>query len=166
MGQVVDKDIENADDIAKLVREFYARVYQDEILRPLFADVARVDLEQHLPKMNRFWGTVLLGEQSYRGNPMKVHHALNALQPLEDQHFERWLSLFRSTVDRLFQGPRAERAKESARRVSESIAWTLQRAKATPASCPPQTSASESSDPRPVQAEETPRAGRDSAPFS
>jgi hemoglobin len=132
MGQLVQKDIENADDIAALVREFYTKVYADEVLRPMFADIAKVDLDEHLPKMNRFWGTILLGEQSYRGNPLKVHHALNALKPLNECHFIRWLSLFCLTVDRLFTGPRAEKAKESARRVNKSIEWSLERARRQP----------------------------------
>ena len=129
MEQITRTDIENADDVATLVREFYTKVYADEVLRPMFADIAKVDLEEHLPKMNRFWETILLGEQSYRGNPLKVHHALNALKPLNECHFIRWLSLFCLTVDRLFAGPCAEKAKESARRVNKSIEWSLDRAR-------------------------------------
>jgi len=122
-------DIANADDVAKMVREFYTRVYQDPVLRPVFADVAKVDLEKHLPKMNQFWGTILLGEQSYRGNPLQVHQALNKLKPLNECHFIRWLSLFCLTVDELFAGPVAEEAKKAARRVNTTIAASLERAR-------------------------------------
>ena len=101
----------------------------------MFADIAKVDLEEHLPKLNRFWGTILLGGQSYQANPLKVHHALNALKPLNECHFIRWLSLFCLTVDRLFSSPYAEKAKESARRVNKSIEWSLDRPRRKAQSC-------------------------------
>ncbi len=130
-------DIVNAEDIASLVREFYTKIYADEVLRPIFADVAKVNLEDHLPKMNSFWETVLLGKKSYRGNPMAVHYALNGKKPLNECHFIRWLSLFCLTVDGKFAGPTAEKAKESARRISKNIEWTIERARARAAAGAP-----------------------------
>ncbi len=127
MDKVELTDIETADDVALLVKEFYARVYRDDVLRYAFDDVAKVDLETHLPKMNRFWGTVLLDEGSYDGQPMKTHLELNRKLPLRDCHFLRWMALFAQTVDSLFAGPRAERAKEVGRRVNQSIEWNTQR---------------------------------------
>lgn len=127
-------DIESPEDIASLVRDFYTKIYEDEVLRPVFADVAQVNLEDHLPKMNRFWETVLLGKKSYRGNPMAVHYALDGKKPLNECHFIRWLSLFCLTVDAKFAGPTAEKAKESARRISENIEHTLERARKRAAS--------------------------------
>lgn len=121
------KDIESPQDVAQMVEAFYQRVYQDEVLRPMFAEVASVDLRQHLPKMNSFWNTVLFGERSYRGNPMEVHRLLDAKKPLNECHFIRWLSLFRLTVDELFQGPNAERAKAAAQRINTNIEFNLQR---------------------------------------
>lgn len=123
------QDIVNAEDVASLVRDFYTKIYADEVLRPIFAEVAQVNLEDHLPKMNSFWETVLLGERSYRGNPMAVHFDLNGKKPLNECHFIRWLSLFCLTVDAKFAGPTAEKAKESARRISKNIEWTIQRAR-------------------------------------
>ena len=118
-------DISGPDDIASLVEAFYKRVYDDEVLRPVFTDVARVNLEDHLPKMNRFWNTVLFGVHSYRGNPMETHYQLNRMQPLHECHFLRWLSLWQMTVDTLFEGPVAERAKASAERINNNIASNL-----------------------------------------
>lgn len=111
-------DIESPDDVAHLVREFYARVYRDDALRPIFQDVASVDLEEHLPKMNRFWESVLLAAGSYRGNPLEIHLQLHRLIPLTESHFARWLAHFERTVDELFRGPRATYAKEAAGRIA------------------------------------------------
>lgn len=127
MDKVTKADIETADDVELLVKEFYSKVYQDEVLRPIFADVAKVDLVDHLPKMNRFWGTILLGEGSYRGQPMKTHHELDAKATLHECHFLRWQALFCQTVDSLFSGPCADRAKDTALRINKSIEWSLSR---------------------------------------
>lgn len=133
--EVTEKhDISTHQDVEKLVAEFYARVYKDDVLRPMFDEVAQIDLAEHLPKMNRFWNTVLFGEHSYKGNPMQVHLDLDRLKPLNDCHFVRWLSLFRLTVDDLFIGPVAEKAKNSAERVNKNIEWSLQRRRSAEAS--------------------------------
>lgn len=123
-------DITGHRDVERLVRDFYTRVYKDEVLRPMFEEVAKIDLLEHLPKMNRFWNTVLFGEHSYKGNPMQIHLDLDQLKPLNDCHFVRWLSLFRLTVDELFSGPMAERAKIAAERVNKNIEWSVKRRRA------------------------------------
>ena len=41
-------------------------------------------------------------------------------------HFERWLALWRQTVDELFAGPRAELAKSHAHRVAHAFHRRLQ----------------------------------------
>lgn len=120
-------DIVSDEDVARLVEAFYGRVYQDDLLRPIFADVARLNLADHLPKMNLFWRSVLFGEGGYRGNPMLAHRLLDDKVQLMEHHHERWLALFSATVDDLFAGPVAERAKEAGERISSSIALHLER---------------------------------------
>lgn len=123
-------DIEGREGVARMVESFYDKVYKDEVLRPMFVDVAGVDLEDHLPVMNRFWNAVLFGETNYRGNPMEVHRVLDTKKPLNECHFIRWLSLFRMTVDELFVGPSAERAKAAAAKISSNFEWNLERLRA------------------------------------
>jgi hypothetical protein len=53
-------DIADRDDITGLVAEFYRRAFADEVLGPIFFDVARVDLCAHVPVMGDFWDTALL----------------------------------------------------------------------------------------------------------
>lgn len=130
MEVTAKRDISEHRDVELLVRDFYTRVYKDSVLREMFEEVAKIDLEEHLPKMNRFWNTVLFGEHSYKGNPMQIHLDLDRLKSLNDCHFVRWLSLFRLTVDELFSGPVAERAKHAAERVNKNIEWGVKRRRA------------------------------------
>jgi hemoglobin len=117
----VPADIETRDDCERLVRAFYGRALADPMIGFLFVDVARLDLEAHVPQITSFWETILLGAQSYSGGAFRPHAALHAQVPLRSGNFERWLELWRETVDELFQGPRAELAKAHALRVARAF---------------------------------------------
>jgi hypothetical protein len=52
-------DIETRDDCERLVRAFYGRALADPIIGFIFTDVARLDLEAHVPEITSFWETVL-----------------------------------------------------------------------------------------------------------
>lgn len=106
-------DLETEADIVRLVDTFYARVNEDELLRPIFNDVAQVDWTHHLPTMYDFWSSVLLGTSRYKGRPMAKHFPL----PIQSAHFQQWLALFQASVDELFTGPRAEDAKARAQSI-------------------------------------------------
>ena len=67
------RDLDSPDEIAEMVRRFYQDVAQDDLLGPLFNDVARVDWNEHLPKLTRFWCRALLGIEGYAGNPFRSH---------------------------------------------------------------------------------------------
>src|SRR4051812_13397561 len=101
------RDITTAEDIRTLVDSFYEKVPRDELLAPIFNDVARVDWAEHLPIMYRFWESMLLGAGTYQGAAFPKH----ALLPLQKEHFTRWLTLFVETVNAHFTGPKAEEAK-------------------------------------------------------
>lgn len=108
------------------MRAFYGRALDDEIIGYLFTDVARLDLEAHVPRITSFWETVLLGAQTYRGGAFRPHAALHTVSPLRRGHFERWLWLWQATVDELFEGERAELAKAHALRVAHAFHGRLQ----------------------------------------
>ncbi len=107
-------DIENREDIEKLMRVFYAKAIPDEIIGHYFTEVIQMDLEQHLPVIIDFWETVLFGVARYKSNAIAVHQQLHAKSAFTDQHFERWVNLFQSTIDELFSGDKAELAKQRA----------------------------------------------------
>ena len=108
------KEIENEADIKLLVDTFYENVNQDELLEPVFNGFAQVDWESHLPTMYKFWSSLLLGTSTYRGQPFPKHLRL----PVESKHFNRWISLFLQTVDSLFEGAKAEEAKQKAANIA------------------------------------------------
>lgn len=115
------RDIETRADCETLVRTFYGRAMTDPILGFIFTDVAHLDLEAHVPKITSFWETILLGAHSYRGGAFAPHAALNQKVTLFAGHFERWLWLWRMSVDELFAGERAELAKSHAGRVAAAF---------------------------------------------
>lgn len=125
-------DIETAAHVETLVVEFYTRAFRDELLGPIFTDVAQMDLAAHLPVMVEFWSTVLLGARSYRGGAFAPHAELHAKVPLTWRHFERWLAIWHATVDDHFAGPVADTAKERADRVAAAFHGRLNQPDATP----------------------------------
>lgn len=115
------RDIETRADVERLVRAFYGQALEDPIIGWLFVDVAKLDLEEHVPVIASFWATILLGEQSYSGGAFGPHAALHGKARLRAGHFERWLALWTCTVDELFAGERAEEAKAHALRVARAF---------------------------------------------
>ncbi len=119
-------DIETREDCERLVRAFYERAFADPVIGWLFVDVAKLDLEAHVPVITSFWETILLGARSYSGGAFRPHAELHMQAPLRAGHFLRWLALWHATVDELFEGERAELAKEHADRVANAFHGRLQ----------------------------------------
>ncbi len=118
------KDIKNREDINALMRSFYERAIGDEIIGYIFTDVAKLDLEHHLPIIGDFWETLLFGSGNYQKhgrNPLQVHALLNLKTPLLPKHFRRWLEIFTETIDEMFTGTRAEFAKSRAEAIANRM---------------------------------------------
>lgn len=108
-------DIISINDIELLVNTFYDKIREDEILKDIFNNKIQDRWPQHLEKMYTFWQTILLEEHTYYGSLFVPHAEL----PVNVEHFERWLQLFFKTVDGLFEGEKAERAKWQGQRMAE-----------------------------------------------
>ncbi len=108
------QDIHNMEDIKLLVESFYGRVRKDKLLKDIFNERIEDRWPAHLEKMYRFWQTVLLEEHTYYGSPFVPHAKL----PVEVQHFEQWIKLFYETVDELFAGEKATKAKWQGERMA------------------------------------------------
>lgn len=95
-------DIETLDDIKKVVNGFYGKVRHDELLGPVFEEKIGDNWDRHLDTMHRFWQTVLLQQgQTYTGNPFSKHAELL----IGKEHFERWLQLWKETLQENYEGP-------------------------------------------------------------
>jgi len=105
-------DIETRADCERLVRAFYNKALVDPIIGWIFVDVAKLDVEAHVPQIASFWETILLGAHSYAGGAFAPHAALHMQTPLRGGHFERWLWLWSGTV---------ELAKSHAQRVARAF---------------------------------------------
>jgi hemoglobin len=104
-------DLSDASEVAEMVRRFYVEVAQDDLLGPVFNDVARVDWAEHLPKLTAFWCRMLLGIEGYRGNALQAHRRIHARSPFTTEQFDRWLEVFHETIDLGWRGPIADHAK-------------------------------------------------------
>ncbi|WP_299251817.1 group III truncated hemoglobin [uncultured Cytophaga sp.] len=115
-------DIRTLDDVKILVNTFYGKVREDDALKDIFNDKIEDRWPEHLEKMYRFWQTVLLDEHTYHGSPFVPHANL----PVFAEHFEQWLILFYSTVDELFEGEKADRAKWQGQRMAEMFNYKIE----------------------------------------
>lgn len=116
------KDIENLEDIKKMVNTFYAKVRKDELLGPIFNERIGDHWDEHLSKLHSFWQSILLNERTYTGHPFPPHAQL----PIDKEHFDRWLFLFTETVDKLFAGDIADEAKSRAYKIADVFQGKLE----------------------------------------
>jgi hemoglobin len=111
------KPLQTKEDLERLVTVFYDRVRQDELIGPIFNDVAKVNWDEHIPKIQNFWESLLFGAENYQGRPFPPHIPLD----LKPEHFQRWLSLFFHTVDELFIGQKADEIKMRALNIGRNF---------------------------------------------
>lgn len=120
-------DIGTEADIQQLVDSFYGRVRADDVLGHIFQTIIGNDWSHHLPIMYNFWGMVLLQKGDYTGNPVQKHIAIDKQIPLQPAHYERWLELWKETVNELFAGPVADEAIKRATLmlslISNKVQW-------------------------------------------
>ncbi len=98
--------IENIDrsSIEKVVRRFYAKVLEDEVLAPFFINALGDDMKndkwyEHLITLDNFWLGLMLEEGKYMGDPLLPHVFLAGLTP---ETFEQWLKIFRETLEEIY----------------------------------------------------------------
>ena len=102
--------------IDALVETFYARVRDDLLIGPIFADRI-TDWGPHLGQMKLFWSSVALSTGVYQGRPMPKHLPL----PIDATHFDRWLALFEEATIEVCSPVAAAHFMERARRIAESL---------------------------------------------
>lgn len=115
-------DITNRIDIDIILRSFYQKLLLDKRIAYIFTDVAKIDLEKHLPIIGDFWEMVLFQTGNYQKNVLRIHQDLNQQSPITKEHFQIWLYNFNLTIDELYQGDNATIAKQRA----QSVATVMQ----------------------------------------
>ena len=105
--------------IHAVVHGFYDEIRKDTLLGPIFGNaIAPGDWPEHLAKMCDFWSSTLLRTGRYEGRPLPPHLAIPELR---EEHFHRWLSLFRATVERLCPPEVADLFLDRALRIAHSF---------------------------------------------
>jgi len=114
LPQVLDEAM-----IAAVVHGFYDEIRRDDLLGPVFnGAIAPQDWPHHLGKMCDFWSATLLRTGRYEGRPLPPHLALPGLG---EEHFRRWLTLFRATVHQLCPPDVAVLFMDRAMRIAHSF---------------------------------------------
>lgn len=122
-------DIQNREDIELIVNAFYKKAIQDDEIGFFFTDIAKIKLDEHLPKMYNFWESIILGNPVYNGNPMRVHFPINKVAALEKRHFDRWLMLWETTLIRHFRGENTDVAITRAQNIARIMSHKMQYAR-------------------------------------
>jgi hemoglobin len=122
------KDILEESDIKVLVDTFYDNVKTDSVIGYIFHSIIGEDWSHHLPVMYSFWGTILLNKQGYKGNVIQKHIDIDKKITLQKEHYDRWILLWQQTVDELYEGEKAEEAKNRAslmiQLISMKVDWS------------------------------------------
>ena len=116
------QDIKNREDIFLLVSTFYDKVKVNPRIGHFFNE-SIADWPEHLEKLTDFWETNLFMVSKFRGNPMRVHKEVDRKfdHSIEQEHFGEWLNLWYQTLDELFEGDRANIAKNRARNMAHNL---------------------------------------------
>jgi len=91
---------------------FHDKLLKDDAISYLFTDIAKINLEHHLPVLVDFGDSILFHPDTYRKNAMQPHWDLNKLSSITDLHFDTWLRYFIQSVHELLEGEKAFVAKE------------------------------------------------------
>ena len=115
-------DITTLEDIQLMVDTFYGTIQQDDLIGPIFNEKIQNRWPEHLERMYRFWQTILLEVHTYSGSPFPPHKQLS----VSKDHFNRWITLFNTTIDAHFYGPTAEEAKLRAEKMAEMFLYKIE----------------------------------------
>ena len=118
-------DLDRRAEIHDLVVGFYREIVFDDLLAPVFGEVAEVDWSTHIPKLIDYWSRVLLGDPDYAGSILAAHRHVHDIEAFRIEHFVRWYTLWIQSVDAGWAGPMAERAKRHAAKIGGSLARRL-----------------------------------------
>lgn len=119
-------DITAREDINTLVKQFYNKLLQDDLLKTIFEKTVLSHLDEHLKTIADFWDSILLDADNYRGNVTEKHFEVDKQFKLSKIEFDRWLFHWKATIDELFTGEKAEMAKFRAQSIADIMQYKLE----------------------------------------
>lgn len=108
-----------------MIYDFYSRIRMDPLLVPIFNDAIGDRWEPHLEKISQFWLTTTRLGGHYEGRGFMPAHL--KLSGIGSERMDRWLLLFRQTVDERCSPEVADALFDIAVRMGESILIGLNR---------------------------------------
>ncbi len=123
--KAADADAMGIDDalISALVEAFYARIRDDAMLGPIFAERVQ-HWSPHLGRMKDFWASIAIESGRFHGNPMLKHVAIPGLT---QDHFAHWLALWDATIaDIVTNRDAADMLRDRARRIAKSLLTAIE----------------------------------------
>jgi hemoglobin len=112
------KDVQTREDLEDFLKKFYERAFKDELIGRYFTEVVPLDLSTHIPVIADFWEAIVFSKHNYRKNVMEVHQHIHRLSAIEKPQLDRWVEIFTETLDKEFEGARAELMKQRARSIA------------------------------------------------
>lgn len=100
-------DISSYRDIEFLVRTFYDKVKNDNVLGNIFEEIIGDKWEDHIVRMSIYWNALILEKKHHCEKEFQKYAKL----PIGKKYFERWTLLFFETVNANFDGENADEAK-------------------------------------------------------
>lgn len=114
------REIRSVDDIRLMVDVFYDLAGRDKLLGPIFRNMK--DSAPHREMLYQYWENQILNESAGEDQSFPEHISLM----FTTQHFIRWLGLFLETIDTLYGGAVADKAKVILIRKSEEFQMKLE----------------------------------------
>jgi hemoglobin len=113
--------------IHNVVVAFHRELVMDDILGPIFEEIAGVDWSEHIPQLIHSWCRTLLGDQSCRGAILTTRRHVRGQLSFTTELFDRRYGMSASTIDQQRSRPYADIAKAYAPRTAASLARRLPR---------------------------------------
>lgn len=101
-----------------MVHTFYGCIREHPRLGEIFSRRLDGRWDEHLPKMEAFWQSVLLKNGAYSGKPVPAHLKQ---KELVSSDYGEWLSVFRPVVRELYVPELADEIIAVAERIAQSL---------------------------------------------
>jgi len=101
-----------------MVYTFYGCIREHPRLGEIFGRRLAGRWEEHLPKMEAFWQSVLMKNGAYKGKPVPAHLKQKELVSAD---YAAWLSVFRPVIRELFVPDLADEIIAVAERIAQSL---------------------------------------------